>query len=155
MPPSRRFGAFGRVHLCYNKGMDTPQPNGSPSIHAHKRQRTWQILVPFLVFTGLILVMAGLFTSGVISRTRTWADVSIVWLIVPMLIFAMLFLAVLVFLIYGIAKLLQVTPHYTGKIQDFFSILSSWARKTADGIARPIVWVNQARAVLNSLINKP
>jgi predicted PurR-regulated permease PerM len=134
--------------------MDTPQPIAPPSIRVHKRQRTWQILVPFLVFAGLILVLAGLFASGAISTTSTWADVSIVWLIVPMLFFALFFLVVLVFLIYGISKLLQVMPRYTGKTQDFFTSLSGWTRKIADGIANPVVRLNQAGAVIKSFFNK-
>jgi len=65
-----------------------------------------------------------------------------------MLVFALLFVAVLGVLIYGIAKLLQVTPRYTGKAQDFFALLSSWARIISDGAAKPFVWFQQAGAIL-------
>jgi hypothetical protein len=58
---------------------------------------------------------------------------------------------VLGFLIYGIAKLLQITPRYTGMAQDFFSMLSDWMRRFADGAAKPIVWFQQAGAILKSI----
>ena len=135
--------------------MNTPQPVYSSSAHVHKRQRLWQILVPFLVFTGLILALASLFASKVIPSTPAWADVSIIWLIIPMLVFALLFLAVLVFLIYAIAKLLQGIPRFTGKIQDFLTSISGWTRKITDGIASPVIWFNQAGAVIKSIFNKP
>ena len=45
-----------------------------------------------------------------------------------MLIFALFFLALLGFLIYGFARLLQVTPRYTGQVQGFFARLSGWTR---------------------------
>jgi hypothetical protein len=119
-------------------------------MRAHRRQLAWQILVPFFVVTAFILFVAVLVATGV-TATRAWADVSTIWLIAPMLVFALLFVTVLGFLIYGIAKLLQVTPHYTGKAQDFFALLSSWARIIADGAAKPFVWFQQAGAILKSI----
>ena len=105
----------------------------------------WQILVPFFVVTALILVVAVLVATGA-TATRTWADVSTIWLIAPMLIFALLFVALLGFMIYGIARLLQVTPHYTGKAQDFFVLLSDWARIIADGVSQTVCLVPAGRS---------
>ncbi len=122
----------------------------TPSVLAHKRQVTWQILVPFFVVTAIILVVAILVATGA-TATRAWADVSTIWLIAPLLVFALFFMAVLGLLIYGFARLLQVTPRYTGKAQDFFALVSAWARTIADGAARPFVWFQQAGAVLKSI----
>jgi hypothetical protein len=122
----------------------------SPSVHAHKRQFLWQILIPICVVTALILVVAVLVATGA-TATRTWADVSTIWLIAPVLFFALLFVTVLGLLIYGFARLLQITPRYTGKAQDFFVLVSAWARSIADGVARPFVWFQQAGAVLKSI----
>ena len=122
----------------------------SPSVHAHKRQLLWQILVPICVVTALILVVAVLVATGA-TATRTWADVSTIWLIAPVLVFALIFGSVLALLIYGFARLLQVTPRYTGKAQDFFALLSNWARIIADGATKPFVWFQQAGAVLKSI----
>jgi len=130
--------------------MTDPLPVERPTLRAHKRQLAWQILVPFFVVTALILVVAVLVATGA-ADTRAWADVSTIWLIAPVLIFALFFAAVLGFLIYGIAKLLQVTPRYTGKAQDFFALLSTWARIIADGAAKPFVWFQQAGAILKSI----
>ncbi|MGD0879366.1 MAG: hypothetical protein ABSA01_14640 [Anaerolineales bacterium] len=130
--------------------MATPQPVESPTMRTHRRQLAWQILVPFFVVMAFILFVAVLVTTGS-TATRTWADVSTIWLIAPMLVFALLFLAVLGFLIFGIAKLLQITPRFTGKAQDFFTLLSNWARIIADGAAKPFVWFQQAGAILKSI----
>jgi len=122
----------------------------TPTVRAHKSQLAWQILVPFFVVTAIILVVAVLVATGV-TANRTWADISTIWLIAPVLVFSLLSVAVLGFLIYGIARLLQVTPRYTGKAQDFFALLSTWARIIADGAAKPFVWFQQAGAVLKTL----
>ncbi|MGB8212315.1 MAG: hypothetical protein WCE68_02040 [Anaerolineales bacterium] len=129
--------------------MTAPRPLPSPTVRAHKRQFVWQILVPFLVVAALLLAAAGLAAAG--ASAPAWRDVSIIWLIIPMLIFALFLLALLVGLIYGIAKLLQITPRYTAKAQDFFVLISTWARRIADGIAQPVLWVRQAGAMLEAI----
>ena len=131
--------------------MDNPRPVDTPTVHAHKRQLAWQILVPFLLVTALVIAVAVLVAAGAASTNRTWADVSTIWLIAPMLVFALLLVFVLGFLIYGLAKLLQVTPHYTGKAQDFFALLSGWTHKITDGSTKPFVWFQQAGAILKSI----
>ena len=120
------------------------------TVRTHKHQLAWQILVPFFVVTALILVIAVLVATGA-TATSTWADISTIWLIAPLLVIALFFVAVLGFLIYGIARLLQVTPRFTGKAQDFFALLSNWARIIADGATKPFVWFQQAGAVLKSI----
>lgn len=130
--------------------MDAPRSEISSSVKAHKRQFAWQILVPLLVATFLLIAVAVLIASGT-ADTRTWADVSTIWLIAPMMILALLIFVILGFLIYGLARLLQVTPRFTGKAQDFFGLLTEWVRKIADALAKPVVWARQAGAVLNSI----
>ena len=129
--------------------MPNPLPVETPSVHAHKRQLAWQILVPFFAVTALILVVAVLVATGA-TDTRAWADLSTIWLIAPMLVVALVFAALLGLLIYGIARLLQVTPRFTGKAQDFFALLSTWARIIADGATKPFIWFRQAGAILKS-----
>ncbi|MFH1524796.1 MAG: hypothetical protein ABIF04_07500 [Chloroflexota bacterium] len=132
---------------------DTPRVD-TLSLRLHKRQFAWQILAPFLVVTALVIVAVVLVTTGAASATRTWADVSIIWIIAPLLIFALLFAVILLFFIYGIAKLTQATPRYTGKAQNFFAMLSTWTRKIADGATKPIVWVQQIGATIKSIFRR-
>jgi hypothetical protein len=134
--------------------MDDPQQVDSPTTRAHRRQFAWQILVPILVVTALILAVAVLVASGTGSGSRTWADVSTIWLIAPMLIIALFSVILLGFLIYAIARLLQITPHYTGRIRDFFGLLSGKTRLIADGTAKPFIWFQQAGAIIKSILGR-
>jgi hypothetical protein len=134
--------------------MDTQRPVDSPTVQAHKRQFAWQILVPVLVVTAVILATAVLVSTGAVSTTRTWADVSIIWLIIPMLSLALFCVIELGFLIYGVARLLKIMPGYTGLVQDFFVLVSARARMIADGTAKPFVLFQQAGAVLRSIFKR-
>ena len=131
--------------------MDNPKSFDSPTTRAHRRQLAWQILVPILVVTALILAVALLAASGTGSSSRTWADISAIWLIAPMLVFALVATTVLGFLVYALSKLHQVTPLYTSKVQGFFGLLSAKTRKIADGTAKPFIRLQQAGAIIKSI----
>ncbi len=131
--------------------MTDPQPGDTPSVRLHKRQFAWQILTPILVVTAVIIAAAVLLATGGAADVRGWADVSIIWIIAPLLAVALLFIVVLGLLIYGIAKLLQVTPRYTAKAQFYTAAAAGVVRKVADGATKPVVWVRQAGAVIKSI----
>ena len=133
---------------------ESPIPD-SPSVRLHKRQLAWQILVPFLVLAALIIAGAVWVIIGAAAGTRVWADVSIIWMLFPLLIFALFSIIVLGLLIYAIARLTRITPFYTARAQGFFARVSAGTRKLADGAAKPFFWVHQAGAVIKSLFNKP
>ena len=126
----------------------------SPTLHAHKQQFAWQILVPFLLMTGLIIAGAVLVVTGGTSQTGVWADVSIIWMLIPVLVLGILLTIVLAALIYGFARLTRVTPHFTAKAQGIFSLVAAWSKKIADGTTKPVLWTQQAGAVIKSLFRK-
>ncbi len=121
------------------------------SMRAHQRQFAWQILVPFLVMAGLIVAGAVLAVTGKTPGSRVLADVSVIWLLAPMLFFALAILVFVITIIYGMAKLLQLLPRYTGKAQGIFTRISTGTRQAANGAAKPIVWFRQAGAVIKSI----
>ena len=128
----------------------TPSAESS-TIHLHKRQFIWQILVPVSVFAFVIIVAAGFIVTGGSAGNRTWADVSTIWLIAPFLILALVLVTVLGALIYGIAVLLKVAPKYTGKAQFYVAAAAAGTRKVADGATKPFIWTHQAGAVIKSI----
>ena len=131
--------------------MENQPPIDRPAIRIHKRQFAWQILLPFLVMTGLIIAGAVLVVSGEASETGVWADISLIWLIVPVLFFSLMFLAILIAMIYGILKISKILPVYTGKTQTFFEMLSVWTRKVADATIRPVLWLRQIGAAVKHI----
>jgi hypothetical protein len=132
--------------------MEDSKPIETQTIRAHKRQLAWQILVPFLVAVLLIIATAALVVASTGSSQRTWADVSTIWLIAPLIVFALFLVFMLGFLIYGIAKLLRVAPRYTAKAQFYIAAAAAGTRKVADGAAQPFIWARQAGSVIKSIL---
>ena len=137
--------------FVYNKRMAEIPPAESPTFRSHRRQLVWQILIPFLVMAALVVTCAVLVVSGEASRTRHWADLSIIWLLTPLLVLALVVTTALVLAIIGLAKLLQVVPRYTPRAQAISFIAAAGARKVANGIVAPYLWFEQARAALKSI----
>lgn len=111
-----------------------------------------------MILVMLIGVAAGgLVIAATVSgqgQTRIWADVSLIWLLAPALFFALAFLIIIITTIYGMGKLLQILPHYTGKAQEIFAKVSAGTRKAADGTVKPLLWFHEARAAIKSIIHK-
>jgi hypothetical protein len=131
--------------------MSDLKPVDSFTIRLHKRQVLWQILVPFLLVTLMLLAAGVWLVWGETARAQVWADVSIIWLIIPLLLLTLVALAVLVALIVGLAKLLQVAPRYTLRAQQVAGQIADGTHKVADGAVKPFVWIEQAGAVVKSI----
>ncbi len=123
----------------------------SPTVKNHKRQFVWQILIPVIVLALLVITAAVFLATGGVSVTRPWADVSLMWMIMPMLFLAFFLLVVVGFMIYGVAKLLKITPIYSTKVQQTLYVVRDGARKVTDGSVKPILWVNQAAAAIKKI----
>jgi hypothetical protein len=112
------------------------------SYQLHRRQRNLQIILP-VVLSGLaliglvVLIWFSTFKSdGDVSR---WAAISIIWIIIPALIAGLIVFAILVGLIYLMARALGALPHYTGMTQDYVNIARGYIIRGADMVVRPVI----------------
>jgi F0F1-type ATP synthase membrane subunit c/vacuolar-type H+-ATPase subunit K len=94
------------------------------SYRLHRRQVAWQIILP-VVLAGLCLVAVGVLVSmsvaagnGEVSR---WADVSAMWLSIPVMIGALVMLAIVIALAWAVGKGAGFIPPYSHKAQVFVS----------------------------------
>ena len=84
-----------------------------------------QIILPVvlsaLVLIGMIVLISfATFKSG--GDVGRWAAISTIWIIIPALIAGLIVLAILIGLIYLMARALGALPHYTGIAQDYVYI---------------------------------
>jgi len=154
--------------ICYNTTImnEKPQfvlPERNPTTHAvHRKQVWWQITLPLLLgclvfalaFAGVIWAAAG--ASPEVTR---WADISLIWLILPTLFFALLGLAVVVGLTILISKLLGVLPGYARLVQDSFKNIQAKALRVNNALVAPALklksWsaaARRARQVVSELL---
>jgi hypothetical protein len=118
-----------------------PQPQHY-SYQLHRKQRTAQIILPvvisaLLLITMIVLVSLATFRSnGDVSR---WAAISTIWIVIPILLTGLIVFAILIGLIYLMARALGALPHYTGIAQDYVYIAQSYITRAADMAVKPMI----------------
>lgn len=125
-------------------------PERNPVTHAkHRREVLLQITVP-LVIGGLLILLAVIgviwTAAGAGESVSRWADISLMWLITPTLVFALLGVLVFSALVYLVTRLLMVLPGYARLAQDWFTMVSARVHKLCDQAAEPFLKAHSASA---------
>jgi hypothetical protein len=124
---------------------DTVRVSATPehySYQRHRRQNTTQIILPMVISTLLLIGMIALIcfatfkSNGDVSR---WAAISTIWIIIPALLAGLIVLAVLIGLIYLMARVLGGLPHYTGIAQDYVYLAQRYIIRAADMVVKPVI----------------
>ena len=108
----------------------------------HRRDVNRQIILPIvlvsLVGIGLA-IFSGFAAAGNYPGVSLWADISIIWLIIPMMMLALVIVALLAGLVYGLARLLKISPHYTGLAQSYALWINAEVTIWTDKIIQPVI----------------
>jgi hypothetical protein len=126
------------------------------SFKRHQRQSFWQIIAPvgfgtLLVLVILVLVILKAVGTDAGGQVSQWADTSLIWLILPALLFALLLTLILVGMIYLLARFLKIVPGFTFKAQYFVSLVPEYVESFADKLVAPIIAVKGAGATVSAL----
>jgi predicted PurR-regulated permease PerM len=117
----------------------------------HRVQTAWQIYLPLIM--GLMIAVAFAVLAGFASAegSSRWADISLIFLIIPVVMLTLLVLALTAGLIYIVVKLLQIIPVYSYRALDFIQLVSRRIHKVADLAVEPILRVHGFKAALQVL----
>lgn len=108
----------------------------------HRRDVTRQILLPVglvAVFGVGFAVLAGVAATGGSAGVSLWADIATIWVIIPLMLTMLLILALTVGVVYGLQRLLKVTPRYTGLAQEYALWFNAEVSLWADKIIQPVL----------------
>jgi hypothetical protein len=127
-----------------------PLPERNPLTHlTHKQEVFWQITFPLilgvlllsLACVGVILTATG--TSPDINR---WADISTIWLLLPLIFGTVIVILALTGMVYVLVKILAIVPGYARLMQDFFTKVQVRVRILADKIVEPVLKIQAIQA---------
>ena len=135
-----------------------PQHFGNHSSYQNHRRQFWtQIFLPLILAVLLIITVAvftGIATFGESADSPRWAAISTIWLVIPVMIFGLLFLAILVGLIYLLARALKISPPYTAKAQYYVNRATSAAKRFLDMATRPVLFLEGIKASLKAIFER-
>lgn len=130
----------------------------SKSYARHKQQRFWQILLPVGFGALVILFVLGLViwiaveteTGGSVSQ---WADVSMIWLLLPAWLFAVVIAIFLFGFVALLARLLRILQIHSTKFQHLTNTVSNSLIAGANRLVAPIINVKGFTVKIPALIN--
>lgn len=132
-----------------------------PPVHEsykrHRRQLASQIILPMvlttLLFVGMIvLISLATFRGG--GDVGRWAAISTIWIVVPIMIAALILIVLLTGLVYLLKRLIQITPTYTGRLQDFIHKIAVYIKRAADTTAKPVFFLDGIGASIKRLLGR-
>lgn len=134
-----------------------PQPVHE-SYKRHRRELAWQIILPValtaLLIVVLIVLMINIATFQQGGDVARWAAVSTIWIVIPMMIAGLVFLALLVALVYLMKRLLGITPTYTGLAQDYVHKAAAYVRRGTEMAVRPVLFLNGIGAGIKAFFGR-
>jgi predicted membrane protein len=132
-----------------------------PPVHEsykkHRQEIIWQIILPMALTTILfiaLIVLLNIATFRDNADVGRWAALSTIWISIPIIIMAFVFLAVLGGIVYLLMRLLQIAPIYTGKAQDLAHKVEGHARRAADAAVKPIIALNGIGASIQAFLGR-
>lgn len=111
----------------------------------HRKQVVRQIILPVVIAAVLmiaLIVLISLVTFNSNGDVGRWAAISTIWIIIPAILAGLILLAILVGLIYLMARALSALPTYTGIAQDYVYKAKAYIIRGADMAAKPIIAVD-------------
>ncbi len=144
--------------------MDKPAPvptERNAEVHARHRHETQrQIYLPLaiflvLVFIGVIAII--IYGLGVGANLRRWADVSLIWVLLPFMFIGVLVMIASIGVLAGVTHVLGILPGYGNIAQAYFRQIEDKVASVTDGIVEPLLRVRSSWAVVqrrNKIIEK-
>jgi hypothetical protein len=130
--------------------LPVPQPKRE-SYLKHRRDATRRIILPIVLVTILmaaIAVLTGVAAAGSDPGVSLWADIATIWVVIPLMFMMLVITALLMGLVYGLSRLLKVSPRYTGLAQVYIFWLSAKINLWLDKLTDPVLEINTWLSIL-------
>ena len=128
----------------------TSQERNPVTAARHRKEVFWQVTFPVGVVI-LVLLAMGLMASIPGTSVSVWADISLIWLIVLMLIFTLILMFILAALAYLVIRINQAMPPYAFRAQGFFARLTGQVAQVCDKAVEPALRSHALSASLRRL----
>jgi hypothetical protein len=128
-------------------------PERNPVTHkAHRREVLWQVTVPLIIGVLVLLALAVLSAMGGTDQVSRWGDVSLIWLILPSLLVALIFLVITAGLAFGVIWLVRVLPGYARQLQALFETVTVKVKQISDLMVEPFLRIQSFIAGVQTLM---
>ena len=108
-----------------------------------------------MIVVALIFIACSFITASRGGESiGQWASISTILLLIPVIVFLIVNLIILAGIIYGMMKLLGITPIYTHKLTGFIHLIGEKIEEFADASTKPVFKLEGFSASLRSIFRK-
>lgn len=123
----------------------------------HRRQAASQIIVPVVLAALLIIafaVLIGLATFRGDGDVARWSSISAIWILIPIMLAGMIFLAMLGGLAYLMGRLLGILPAYTKQAQDLTYRVVSYVKRFSETAIKPVFAIDEIGTTIKAIFGR-
>jgi membrane-associated HD superfamily phosphohydrolase len=116
-------------------------------LEAHHSQVAKQIWLPLILALVVVLFLVVIIFIGTVrgsDEISRWANISVVYLLIPNILISLLMIVLFIFIIRGMVYLMTMMPGWLITVQGFFSTVSATIRQGCDRLAAPVISINSA-----------
>ena len=109
---------------------------------AHRRQAFWQIYLPLIVFTILVIATIVLVIIASNEQVSKWADISLIFVISITMVAFLVVIVGLAFSVVYTRRLLRATPYFFFNAQRFIYLVEIRVKRVSNAAVEPILKIN-------------
>lgn len=130
-----------------------PVMERNPVTHArHRREVLWQITIPVAVGALILLALAVLAAfRATTDQASVWADISLMWMIIPAFIAMLIFFVLLAASIYLVVRLIGVLPGYFLVAHGWLLLAGDRLRQAEGKMVEPVLRAQSFIARMDAL----
>jgi hypothetical protein len=129
-----------------------PLPRNPLTHQRHRREVFWQITLPIGAIGIILLVFGILAYPGLTTNEASmWADISLIWLIIPLMLVTLLALTLLSGSVYLTIRLIQILPGQFYRLQRGLLVVAGYIKNLDDKIVQPFLGVQSFSASTRAL----
>ena len=131
-----------------------PRPRNPRTQAQIRRDVIWQMAVPLglVVVLALVLLVLLILPGGAAARSP-WADVSLIFLIIPTVLAGLITLVLVAALVAGMYFVLRELPGYFKLAQDFMALASYRVQTGADKVSSVVLSIRSVAAGAQRAVN--
>jgi uncharacterized membrane protein YbhN (UPF0104 family) len=121
---------------------------------AHKKQLLWQVTMPLIL--GIIVILVLVVLAAIASRdtASVLGDIALIWLILPLFVILLVFMAIFGGLAYLVIRLNNALPRLALKAHHLIKGFQANLTKGADAAVKPIIQIGGWWATVRALFGK-
>ena len=109
---------------------------------AHRRQAFWQIYLPLIVFTILVIATIVLVIIASNEQVSKWADISLIFVISITMVAFLVVIVGLAFSVVYTRRLLRATPYFFFNAQRFIYLVEIRVKRASNAAVEPILRIS-------------